>query len=184
MNTLIETDRISLRAWQDKDRAIFADINRDHAVMTYLGPPRSFEQSNTFIDAQIALMGMEEPALWAAATKYDDTFIGFIGVKKINFEAHFTPSYEIGWRLAQQHWGKGYATEGAKAALQYAFANWDMPSIHSFTVHANVKSQAVMERIGMQRVEGGDFDHPSLAKDDPLLGHVLYKIERPSNPID
>lgn len=176
MSTLIETDRIRLRAWKDKDRRPFAQMNADPAVMTYLGPALTREASDAAIDAQIALMENDEPAFWAAATAHDNKLIGCIGVKRVTFDAHFTPCYEIGWRLAQEHWGKGYATEGAKAALHFAFENWDMPAIHSFTVQANVKSQAVMERIGMTRIEGGDFDHPKLEKGTPLSRHVLYKI--------
>ena len=178
MNTLVETDRIRLRRWTDKDKEPFAKLNADPAVMTYLGPPMTRAKSDRAIEAQLELMDKGEPAFWAAAKTRDDRLIGCIGVKRVTFQAHFTPCYEIGWRLAQEHWGKGYATEGASAALQYSFSNWDMLSIHSFTVHANIKSQAVMERIGMRRVKGGDFDHPSLAKDDPLLGHVLYQIDR------
>jgi RimJ/RimL family protein N-acetyltransferase len=184
MTTLIETDRIRLRRWEDKDKAAFAKINSDPAVMTYLGPPLTRTRSDAAIEAQLNLMDKDEPAFWAAALTENDALIGCIGVKRVTFDAHFTPCYEIGWRLAQEYWGKGYATEGAKAALNYAFDNWDLSSIHSFTVPANIKSQAVMEKIGMRRIEDGDFDHPALANDDPLLRHVLYVIEKPSTPTD
>jgi len=142
---LIETDRIRLRAWHNKDREPFAKMNCDPAVMQYLGPAMSRQDSDAAIDRQIALMEKGEPAFWAAATSHDDALIGCIGVKRVTFEAPFTPCYEIGWRLGQEHWGKGYATEGAKAALKLAFNQWDIPSIHSFTVPANIKSQAVMQ---------------------------------------
>lgn len=181
MNMLIETDRLRLRAWQEKDRASFAAMNSDSEVMRYLGPPMSRKKSDSAIDAQIALMENGEPAFWAAATMNDDMLIGCIGVKRVTFDAPFTPCYEIGWRLGREHWGQGLATEGAKAALQMAFQNWSMTEIHSFTVHANTNSQSVMKKIGMTYVEGGDFDHPNLRKDDPLLGHVLYKIDRPTD---
>lgn len=184
MTTLIETDSIRLRRWEEKDKAPFARMNADPAVMIYLGPLLTRAKSDAAIEAQLGLMDKGKPAFWAAARTEDDALLGCIGVKRVTFEAHFTPCYEIGWRLAEEHWGKGYATEGAKAALDYTFSNWDMPAIHSFTVHANIKSQAVMKRIEMRRVEGGDFDHPALAKDDPLLRHVLYMIERPSSPND
>jgi len=153
-------------------------MNCDPDVMKYLGPAMTRQDSDAAIDRQIALMDKGEPAFWAAATVDDDALIGCIGVKRVSFEAPFTPCYEIGWRLGREHWSKGYATEGAKAALELAFNQWDMPSIHSFTVPANIKSQAVMQKIGMQRIEDGDFDHPALAKDDPLLKHVLYKIDK------
>jgi len=176
---LIETDRIRLRAWKDKDRAPFAELNRDSDVMRYLGHAMSREQSDAAIDNQMALMNAGEPAFWATATLEEDALIGCIGVKRVTFEAPFTPCYEIGWRLAREHWGKGYATEGAKAALELGFNHWNLPIIHSFTVPANVKSQRVMRKIGMSRVEDGDFEHPSLTKDDPLLRHVLFAIESP-----
>ena len=149
--------------------------------MRFLGPVMTRAESDAAIEAQMELMEKGEPAFWAAARKSDDHLIGCIGVKHVSFEASFTPCYEIGWRLAREHWGMGYATEGAKAALGLAFANWDISEIHSFTVLANVKSQAVMTRIGMSRVEDGDFDHPALAKDDPLLRHVLYRIKKRDN---
>lgn len=175
---LIETDRLHLRHWQDKDREPFARMNRDPNVMKYLGPALTRQDSDAAIDRQIAFMEDGEPAFWAAATLHDDALIGCIGVKRVTFEAPFTPCYEIGWRLGTEHWGKGYATEGAKAALNFAFKNWNMQIIYSFTVPANIKSQAVMQKIGMSYVEGGGFNHPALAKDDPLLRHVLYKIDR------
>jgi len=153
-------------------------MNKDPQVMRFLGPALTRQESDTAIDRQIALTESGEPAFWAAATVDNDKLIGCIGVKRVTFEAPFTPCYEIGWRLAQEHWGKGYAVEGAKAALKLAFVQWDISKIYSFTVPANVKSQAVMQKIGMTYVEGGNFDHPALAKDDPLLRHVLYRIER------
>ena len=179
MSVLVETKRLRLRGWQDKDRAAFAELNRDPEVMRYLGPTMTRQDSDATIDKQIALMDLGEPAFWAAATSHDDKLIGCIGVKRVTFEAAFTPCYEIGWGLSQKHWGKGYATEGAKAALTLAFERWGLPEIYSFTVHANNKSQAVMQRIGMHYLEGEDFDHPALAENNPLLRHVLYKIDKP-----
>lgn len=108
--------------------------------------------------------------------------MGFIGVKEINFDAPFAdpkPGYEIGWRLGQKFWGRGYATEGAKAALQYAFDEWSVDHIWSFTVPDNLASQKVMRNIGMTRADNGDFAHPALTKDDPLSMHVLYRIDNP-----
>lgn len=175
---IAETDRLILRAWQERDNEPFAAMNADPMVMRYLGAPLSREQSDDAIANQAKLMDKGEPAFWAVQRKQDNDFMGFIGVKQVNFDASFTPCYEIGWRLGADYWGQGYATEGAKAALSAAFANWTMPSIYSFTVHDNVKSQSVMQRIGMERVRGGDFAHPNLAKDDPLSKHVLYRIDR------
>ena len=175
---IAETDRLILRAWQESDKEPFAVMNADPKVMRFLGVPLSREQSDDAIANQVKLMEKGEPAFWAVERKQDNHFMGCIGVKHVNFEASFAPCYEIGWRLGANYWGQGYATEGAKAALEAAFAKWTMPSIFSFTVHENTKSQSVMQRIGMERLRGRDFAHPNLAKNDPLSKHVLYRIDR------
>ena len=175
---LIETKRIALRTWHSNDRAVFAAMGRNSNVMEFLGPLLNREQSDAAVNAQIALIEREEPAFWAIERLSDQRFMGFVGVKKINFDAHFTPGYEIGWRLGEDYWGKGYATEGAKAALKYTFSHWPMERIYSFTVPANIRSQAVMRKIGMSRVGNGDFEHPNLSLDNPLSRHVLYHIDK------
>ena len=177
---IAETDRLILRAWQESDKEPFAAMNADPMVMRYLGASLSRQQSDEAIANQSKLIDKGEPAFWAVERRQDNHFMGCIGVKRVTFEAHFTPCYEIGWRLDADYWGQGYATEGAKAALAAAFANWNMPSIYSFTVYDNIKSQSVMERIGMKRIMDGDFEHPNLAKDDPLSKHVLYNVDRAS----
>lgn len=175
---LTQTDRLYLRAWQDSDREPFAALNSDPKIMKFLGPPLTRQGSDAAINAQIALMKAGGPAFWAVENRNDGRFMGCIGFKAIGFKAGFTPGYEIGWRLARQYWVRGYATEGAKAALKSAFEQWGMGEIYSFTVHQNAASQSVMNKIGMTRIRGGDFNHPSLAPDDPLSAHVLYRIDR------
>jgi len=174
----LDTPRLILRAWQDSDRAAFAQINRDPDVMKYLGPLLTRAQSDAAIDQQIKLMGHGEPAFWATEYKDSGHLIGCIGIKRVSFQAHFTPCFEIGWRLGSAFWGRGLASEGAKATLDYSFEHWDMAKIMSFTVPANLASQGVMRKIGMSRVVGGDFDHPNLAKNHPLSRHVLYEVKR------
>jgi len=175
---MIESERLWLREWRQSDREPFAQMNKDLKVMKFLGPPRTREQSDAAVEAQIALMERGSPAFWAVERKQDAKFIGCIGVKTVKFEAPFTPCYEIGWRLAQEAWGKGYATEGANSALKLAFGQWDIKEIYSFTVPSNKASQAVMKKIGMKYVKDGDFKHPNLAENDPLSQHVLYHISR------
>jgi len=153
-------------------------MNKDARVMKFLGPALSRRASDATIDRHVQLMKAGEPAFWAVERLSDNVFMGCIGVKQVTFEAAFTPCYEIGWRLAAPFWGQGYASEGASAAVIAAFKGWDMQRIYSFTVPENIASQAVMQNIGMERVEGADFDHPSLAADNPLLRHVLYTIDR------
>ena len=176
--SLISTQRITLRKWKNSDREPFAQLNQDPDVMTYLGAPMSREDSDAAIDKQLALMAAGEPAFWAVEENQTRKFIGCIGVKRVTFKAAFTPCYEIGWRLSKSAWGKGFATEGARAALSLAFRDWDMEKIYSFTVHANIRSQSVMEKIGMSRIIDGDFKHPNLPEDHPLSEHVLYSIGR------
>ena len=153
-------------------------MNADPRVMKFLGPLLSAQKNDAVIDKQIELMRQGKPAFWAVERLSDKKFMGCIGVKSINFETTFTPAYEIGWRLAAEFWGRGYAPEGAKAALAYAFETWALPEIYSFTVPKNINSQSVMTKIGMKRIPEGDFDHPALLPADPLRRHVLYRIER------
>lgn len=174
----VETSRLRLRGWHERDRAPFAKLNIDPHVMKFLGPPLTATQNDAVIDAQMALMLAGHPAFWAVERLSDGQFMGCIGVKEVNFEAAFTPAYEIGWRLGSEFWGQGYATEGAKAALAYAFETWGMDEIYSFTVLGNVQSQSVMRKIGMTHLPEGSFDHPKLTLDDPLSCHVLYRIGR------
>jgi ribosomal-protein-alanine N-acetyltransferase len=115
---------------------------------------------------------------WAAELKTTSQFIGFVGLSHVSFATHFTPAVEVGWRLASAHWGKGYATEGAKAALDFGFTRLGLDEIVSFTVSANRRSWRVMQRIGMTHDEADDFDHPRLAAGDPLRRHVLHRISR------
>ena len=105
-------------------------------------------------------------------------FIGFIGISRVPFEAPFTPAVEIGWRLAQQYWHKGLATEGAQAVLSYAFRKLNLDAVVSFTVPANIRSRRVMEKIGLQHNPADDFDHPRLPVGHSLRRHVLYRLTR------
>jgi ribosomal-protein-alanine N-acetyltransferase len=105
-------------------------------------------------------------------------FIGFVGLAVPVFQLHFTPCVEIGWRLAAEHWGRGYATEAARAALDFAFGPLNLSEVVSFTVPAHARSRAVMERLGMRRSPADDFDHPALSEGHPLRRHVLYRMSR------
>jgi 3-dehydroquinate dehydratase/shikimate dehydrogenase len=113
---------------------------------------------------------------WAASLIETGEFIGFIGLQDVHFKAKFTPAVEIGWRLAYKHWGKGYATEGALASLAYGFDTLKLNEIVSFTPLGNMRSRAVMARIGMHHDSKDDFDHPKLPQGHPLRRHVLYRI--------
>lgn len=116
--------------------------------------------------------------LWAVEVRGGAPFIGYVGLAVPSFAAHFTPAVEVGWRLAREHWGNGYATEAAREAVRCGFEDHGLDEIVSFTVPQNGRSRAVMERIGMTHVESDDFDHPRFPDDDRMRRHVLYRLSR------
>lgn len=172
----IETERLILRSWREEDADVFTAINQDPRVIEFLRGPLSFKDCQDFItktNRRIAKWGF---GLWATTLKNSGELIGFVGLNIPDFESHFTPCIEIGWRLASQHWGKGYATEAAKSVLDVGFKKFVLNEIVAFTVPKNLRSIAVMERIGMKRDLAGDFLHPKLTPNHPLSQHILYRI--------
>jgi ribosomal-protein-alanine N-acetyltransferase len=143
--------------------------------MEFLPALLSRQQSDALVDRIEAHFERNDFGPWAVEVIGGPPFIGYVGLYVISFEAHFAPGVEIGWRLAADQWGKGYATEGALAALEYAFGSLGLAEVVSFTVPGNARSRAVMERIGMVRDLAGDFDHPSVPEGSPLRRHVLYR---------
>jgi RimJ/RimL family protein N-acetyltransferase len=172
----METGRLRLRRWRDEDREPFARMNDDAEVMEYFPAPLTRAESDELVDRIEAHFGEHGFGAWAAELRDEGTFIGFIGLAVPRFEAHFTPCVEIGWRLAREHWGRGLATEGARAVMRYAFAELGLAELVSFTVPANVRSRRVMEKLGMTHDPGDDFDHPGLPDGHSLRRHVLYRI--------
>jgi len=172
----VTTERLLLRQWREEDLASFAKLNADPRVMEYFPGLKTREES----DASVKLMSNHIDrcgwGFWAASLIQTGEFIGFIVLEDVYFKAAFTPAVEIGWRLAFEHWGKGYATEGAKAALQYGFERLHLQDIVSFTATGNMRSSAVMKRIGMHHEPNNDFDHPRLPAGHPLRRHVFYHI--------
>jgi RimJ/RimL family protein N-acetyltransferase len=174
----LRTARLLLRGWRDEDLPAFAALNADPRVMEFLPRPLDRGESDARavrIRDHFAQHGF---GLWAVEVPGIEPFIGFVGLSVPTFEAHFTPCVEVGWRLAWPFWGHGYATEAARAALNFGFQNLVLNKIVSFTVPANLRSRRVMERIGMTHVPGDEFDHPLLRADHPLRRHVLYRISR------
>jgi len=172
----IETERLKLRLWKPEDLEPFARINADSEVMECFPNPLTREESDTFAETIRKEFEERGYGLFAVEAVGVAPFIGFIGLHLAQFEAGFTPCVEIGWRLAKEHWGKGYATEGAKAVLAFAESK-GIKEIFSFTAKTNWRSISVMEKLGMEKV--GEFDHPKLDKKSPLLRHVLYRILLP-----
>ena len=174
----LETKRLALREWRDDDREPFAVMNADPRVAEYLSRPLDRLDSDAFLDRIVARWASDGHGLWAVERRDDGTFIGFVGLAAPNFEAAFTPCVEVGWRLAPEAWGHGFATEAARAALGFGFERLELEEIVSFTVPANVRSRAVMERLGMTRDPADDFLHPNLPDGHPLRQHVLYRLRR------
>jgi RimJ/RimL family protein N-acetyltransferase len=175
---MLDTPRLLLRPWRDEDGAAFAAMFADPAVMEFLGPPQDRPAIDAIVGRVRGHFDRHGFGWWATELKETGAFIGFIGLSHIGFEANFTPAVEVGWRLASAYWGNGYATEGARAALEAGFTQIGLSEIVSITVPANVRSRRVMERIGMTHDPADDFDHPRLAEGHPLRRHVLYRITR------
>src|SRR5579862_1114760 len=172
---VIETDRLILRRWQSSDLEPFAGLNADPRVMEFFPATLSRSQTEAMIAAVEERITRYGFGLWATELKETKDFIGFIGLNVPSNPLPFSPCVEIGWRLAFDYWGDGYAQEGARAALTFGFEKLGLQEIVSFTTAGNLRSRRVMERIGMTYDPQDDFDHPQLPKDHPLIRHDLYR---------
>ncbi len=170
------TPRLRLRQWRETDLAPFAALNRDPAVMERFPALLDQAASDALAERCRARIAEHGWGLWATELRAARTFIGFVGLSSPAFQAPFTPCVEVGWRLARAFWGLGYAAEGARAALAFAFDRLGLDSVVSFTAVTNHKSEAVMRRLGMSRE--GEFDHPRLPPGHRLTRHVLYRLTR------
>lgn len=175
---MIDTERLHLRPWRYFDRASFAAMNADPEVMEFFPATLTEAESDALVDRIRAQFDEHGFGLWALEVRGRGEFIGFTGLAIQTFDAPFNPSVEIGWRLARSAWGKGYATEAATAAITDGFERVGLESIVSLTAATNVRSQAVMERLGMTRDPAEDFDHPRVPEGSPLRRHVLYRLDR------
>lgn len=171
-----------LRRWRDADREPFAALNADPTVMEHLPKLLTRAESDALIDEIEAQIEAHGWGLWATEVAATGDLAGFVGLWPVRFEAHFTPAVEVGWRLAAAHWGHGYATEGARAALADGFERLGLDEIVSMTSLANVRSQRVMQRLGMTHDPADDFDHPRLPAGHRLERHVLYRLRRTDWP--
>lgn len=175
MDTLT-TPRLLLRQWRDEDLAPFAALNADPRIVEMIGFTPTREESDSWvarIGGHFAEFGF---GLWAVEEIGGTPFIGAIGLSVPRIAFHFMPCVEVGWRLLPSHWGSGYATEAAEAALEFAFESAGLDEIVSFTAAVNTRSRRVMERLGMTSAEHDNFDHPRPAVGDPLRPHVLYRL--------
>jgi RimJ/RimL family protein N-acetyltransferase len=172
----LSTARLLLRRWRETDHAPFAVLNADPMVMEYFPDRLTRTESDDMIARIEVGFATRGYGLWALEVRATGEFVGFTGLAVPSFNAHFTPAVEVGWRLARSAWGQGYATEAGLASVAFGFRDAGLDEIVSFTSAVNVRSRAVMERIGMTHDPADDFDHPELDETDLLRPHVLYRI--------
>lgn len=171
----LESARLILRQWRDSDLPAFADLCADPRVMRYFPETLGRLQSAEVIGRARGHFAELGYGLWALERKDSGQFIGFTGLGQVGFDAPFAPATEIGWRLAYEHWGLGFASEAAWTCLACAFDRLGPEEVVAFTALANASSEKVMQSIGMQRDVEGDFDHPNLPGHE-LQRHMLYRI--------
>lgn len=177
---ILETERLILRRFRNEDIPLMAAISGDKNVMLYFPDTQTLEETEQFITHINEHHEQYGYSLYAVELKESKEFAGFIGLNCPTFKIpHFTPKclpiVEIGWRLASHFWGKGYATEGAKAVLNHALSDCSLKEVISFTAKINTPSIRVMEKIGLKRDKKDDFLHPKLSEDSPLKAHVLFR---------
>jgi RimJ/RimL family protein N-acetyltransferase len=172
-----ETDRLRLRQWIEADREPLAKLCADPRVMEFFPNILDRAASDALFDRLQSRISERGWGFWAVESKTDRQFIGFVGLNIPGYELPFSPCVEVGWRLASDYWGKGYATEAAKGAIAVGFNRLNLPEIVSFTAIQNHRSRAVMERLGMVR-ETGTFSHPNIPIGQPLCEHYLYRLSQ------
>jgi RimJ/RimL family protein N-acetyltransferase len=173
----LRTKRLILRPWRGDDLEPFAALNADLEVMRNFPGTLDRERSDAMAERIQSRLADDGFGLWAAEVPGVAPFIGFIGLARPQFEAHFTPAVEVGWRLARAYWGRGYAPEGARVAVAFGFDVAGLDEIVSMTIPDNEASQRVMQKLGMTRDPADDFDHPNLPDWDRRR-HVLYRLRR------
>lgn len=179
MNYLFTSERLGFRAWTDNDiDVMYEKVNSDPEVMRFF--PSTYNRVQTAAFVKRMQDAQEKQGYCFFATELLDTreFVGFVGLNHILEDTPYAPFTEIGWRLAKQFWGKGFATEGARAAIDYGFNTLNLPEIYSQATEINIPSINVMKKIGMSYVQG--FEHPKLAEYKSLVNCVLYRIKNGS----
>lgn len=176
---MIETDRLILRPWQDRDREPFAAMSQDPKVMATLGPLMTREQADASIDRMIAHQGEHGHCFWPVERKADGAFLGFCGLLVSGPGTPISGQVEIGWRLRSDEWGRGYAREAAQASVGWFWANTGRDTLFAITTPGNTRSWGLMERLGMSRRHDMDFDHPNVPDGSHLKQHWTYELRRP-----
>jgi RimJ/RimL family protein N-acetyltransferase len=178
----LETTRLTLRPWQEADRVPFAEMNADPVVMHYFEGPFTRQQSDEAIDRYLAAFERDGFSLFVATLRDTGDFAGTIGLQIMRFAVPNLPhpAVEIGWRLTQSAQGKGLATEGARAIVDYAFNQLSLKEVVAITAIPNCASRHVMEKLGMTHRPELDFDHPHVSTGHPYQRHTLYSLRNPN----
>jgi RimJ/RimL family protein N-acetyltransferase len=171
----LHTLRLLLRRWRPEDKDALAAMNADPRVMEFFPKTMTLEESEAMFERFHTHIDEHGFGIWAVEIPQVATCAGFLGLWQPRFSAHFTPCVEMGWRLAAEYWNRGYATEGAKAAMTYGFETLGLPELVAFTAVENVRSRRVMEKLGMTRNPADDFDHPNMPEGNPVRRQVLYR---------
>jgi RimJ/RimL family protein N-acetyltransferase len=174
----LRTERLLLRQWKDADLVAFGAMNADPRVMEFFPGVLARDESDRRVDRFRAQFLERGFGVWAVEVPGVTPFVGFVGLAYPHLPPPFEPRVEIGWRLAFEHWGKGYATEAARAALDAAFHIPEIDEIVSMTAVANFRSRRVMEKLGLRHSSNDDFEHPGLPEGHALRRHVLYRLSR------
>lgn len=177
----LRTERLRLRRWWEGDRDGFAAINADPAVMATLPKPLTRAESDDFVDRIEASFEKRRFGLWVVTRRDDhtDRGIGYVGLWPADVGPHLDGAVEVGWRLAADAWGAGFATEAGRAAMADGFERLGLAEIVSFTWEGNARSRSVMKKLDMTHDPTEDFDHPRLGG-HRLERHVVYQRARPT----
>lgn len=170
---LFQSERLGFRPWTEADKPDFARLASNPLVMEFFPSVLSRSESDVWVDVMMAHHETHGVSFYVTETLADAAFIGFIGLAQTPVQAYFAPSLEVGWRLLPSAWGKGYATEGARRCLQYAFEELKAPEVHAITGVPNRRSERVMQKIGMHQRD--NFLHPKLPEGHWLKEHVVYR---------
>jgi RimJ/RimL family protein N-acetyltransferase len=178
MTLSLRTARLLLRPWRHEDVAAFAAMSADPAVMEFLRPFPDRAACEAWAARAHKHWRQHGFGQWVVELPGEASFIGVVGLFNTSYQAHFTPAVEVAWRLVRSYWGRGYATEAARATLDYGFDKLALSEIVAVTVPANLRSRRLMERLGMKHDPDDDYDHPNVPE-GPLKRHVLYRLRNP-----
>ena len=173
----LETERLRLRQWTEADKEPFARLNADERVMAFFPSTLSRVESDRTAEKITSAIARRKWGWWAVEVKNQHPFIGFVGLSIPSADLPFNPCVETGWRLDYPYWGRGYATEAAKAAVVFGFETLELEKIVAFTAVGNARSQSVMKKLGMTQAPQ-TFLHPNIPADSPLQEHCLYELTK------